>query len=73
MKIAQEERLNVAEMNMLGCMCGVSKIHKVRHNIIRVTTKVLMISKNIKERGSYCQGKDMLNSGIGDDAYDRAK
>ena len=40
-KGAKEKRLDVAEMNMLRWMCGVTKFDRIRNERIRGTTKVV--------------------------------
>ena len=37
-------------MRMLPSMCGVTKLDKIRHEIIRGTSKVGEIAKNVQER-----------------------
>ena len=48
-KKAQEKKLDVAEMRMLRWMSGVTKLDRIRNEIIRVTTKVGEISKKVQE------------------------
>ena len=50
LKKAQENKLEVAEMRMLRCMCGVTKLDKIRNERIRGTTKVGEITKKVQER-----------------------
>ena len=47
---ALENKLEVAEMGKLRWMCGVTKLDKIRNEIIRGTTKVGEITKKVKER-----------------------
>ena len=49
MKKAQEKKLDVAEMRMLKWMSGVTKLDRIRSEIIRGTTKVGEISKKVQE------------------------
>ena len=58
-KGAKEKRLDVAEMNMLRWMCGVTKFDRIRNERIRGTTKVVEISKNIQERRFQWYGQVM--------------
>ena len=44
------KKLEVAEMRMLRWMCGVTKLDKIRNEIIRGTTKVGEIAKKVQER-----------------------
>ena len=37
-------------MRMLRCMCGVTKLDKIRNERIRETTKVGEITKKVQER-----------------------
>ena len=46
---AQEKKLDVAEMRMLGWMSGVTKMDRIRNERIRGTTKVGEISKKVQE------------------------
>ena len=46
-KKAQEKKLDVAEMRMLRWMSGVTKLDRIRNEIIRGTTKVGEISKKV--------------------------
>ena len=39
-KKAQENKLDVTEMRMLRCVCGVTKLDNIRNERIRGTTKV---------------------------------
>ena len=48
-KKAQEKKLDVAEMRMLRWMSGVTKLDRIRNEIIRGTTKVGEISKKVQE------------------------
>ena len=51
LKKAQDNTLNVAEMRMLRCMCGVTELDKIGHNKrITGTTKVGEIAKKVQER-----------------------
>ena len=53
LKKAQENKLEVAQMSMLRCMCGVTKLDKIRHFIyerIKRTSKVGEIAKQVQER-----------------------
>ena len=50
LKKAQENNLEVAEMKMLGWMCGVTKLDKIRNGRIRGTTKVGEITNKVQER-----------------------
>ena len=45
----QEKKLDVAEMRMLRWMRGVTKLDRIRNEIIRGTTKVGEISKKVQE------------------------
>ena len=49
MKKAPEKKLDVAEMRMLRWMSGVTKLDIIRNEIIRGTTKVGEISKEVQE------------------------
>ncbi len=49
MKKAQEKKLDVAEMRMLRWMSGVTKLDRIRNEIIRWTTKVGELSKKVQE------------------------
>ena len=49
-KRAQEKKLDVAEMKMLRCACGVTKMDTIRNDRIRGTIKVTEISKKVLER-----------------------
>ena len=49
MKKAQEKKLDAAEMRMLRCMSGVTKLDRIRNERIRGTTKVREISKKVQE------------------------
>ena len=48
-KKAQEKKLDVAEMRMLGWMIGVTNLDRIRNERIRGTTKVGEISKKVQE------------------------
>ena len=48
-KIAQEKKLDVAEMRMLRWMSGVAKLDRIRNERIRGTTKVGEISTKVQE------------------------
>ena len=48
-KKAQEKKLDVADMRMLRWMGGVTKLDRIRNEIIRGTTKVGEISKKVQE------------------------
>ena len=48
-KKTQEKKLDVAEMRMLRWMSGVTKLDRIRNEIIRGTTKVGDISKKVQE------------------------
>ena len=48
-KKAQESKLDVAEMRMLRWMSGVTKLYRIRNEIIRGTMKVGEISKKVQE------------------------
>ncbi len=47
--VAQEDKLEVVEMRMLRCTCGVTKLDKIRNERIRRTSKVAEIVKKIQE------------------------
>ena len=49
-KKVHEKKMEVAEMNMLRWMCGVTRLDKIRNEKIRGRTKVGEISK-VQERG----------------------
>ena len=49
LKKAQENKLEVAEIRMLRCMCGVTKLDKIRNERIRGTTKVGKITNKVQE------------------------
>ena len=51
LKKAQERKLEVAEMRMLRCICGVTKLDNIRNERIRATTKVGEITKNGQSKG----------------------
>ena len=53
LKKTQEKKLEGAEMRMLRWMCGVTKLDKIRNEIIRGTTKVGEITKKVQERKWY--------------------
>ena len=44
-----QEKLDVAESRMLRWMSGVTKLDRIRNEIIRGTTKVGEISKKVRE------------------------
>ena len=46
----QEARLEVNEMRMLRWMCGVTRRDKIRNELIRGTTRVVLASKTITEK-----------------------
>ena len=48
-KKAQEKKLTVAEMRMLGWMSGVTELDRIRNERIRWTTKVGAIFKKVQE------------------------
>ena len=48
-KKAQENKLDVAEMETLRRMCGVIQMGRIRNERIRGTTKVGEISKKVQE------------------------
>ena len=48
-KKAQEKRLDMADMRMFRWMSGVTKLDRMRNEIIRWTTKVGVISKKVQE------------------------
>ena len=50
LKMAQENKLEVAEMRMLRCMCRVTNLDTIRNERIRGTTKVGKITKKVQER-----------------------
>ena len=43
----QEARLEVNEMRMLRCMCGVTRMDNIRNEHIRGTTRVVQASKKM--------------------------
>ena len=47
--VKKEKKLDVAEMRMLRWMSGVTKLDRIRNEIIRGTTKVGEISKKVQE------------------------
>ena len=49
MKKAREKKLDAAEMRMLRWMCGVTKLDRIRTEIITGPTKVGEISKKVQE------------------------
>ena len=49
MKKTEEKKMDVAEMIMLRWMCGVTREDRTRNEYIRVTTKVLEVSKKAQE------------------------
>ena len=48
-KEVQYKKFDVVEMRMLRRMCGVTKMDRIRNEIIRGTTKVGEISKKVQE------------------------
>ncbi|KAI5726127.1 hypothetical protein M8J77_024147 [Diaphorina citri] len=50
LKKTEEKRLETTEMKMLRWMCGVTRLDKIRNEIIRGKVKVLEISKKIQEK-----------------------
>ena len=50
LKKARANKLEVAEMRMLRCMCGVTKLEKIRNARVRGTPKVGEITNKAKER-----------------------
>ena len=48
--MAQERKLEIAEIRLLRWMCGVTKLDKMRNERIRGTTKVREIIKKVQER-----------------------
>ena len=50
LKKGLDKKLDVAEMRMLRWMCGVTKLGKIRNEIIRGTTTVGEIAKKVQER-----------------------
>ena len=55
-KKAQEKKLDVAEMRMLGWMNRVTKMDRIRNDRIRGTAKVGEISKQVQESWLICMG-----------------
>ena len=55
-KKAQEKKLDVAETRTLRWMSGVTKVGRIRNEIIRVTTQVGEISKKVQESRLKCCG-----------------
>ena len=49
MKKAQEKKLDVAELRMLGWMSGVTKLNRIRNERIIAKMKVGERSKNVQE------------------------
>uniref|UniRef100_A0A8D9FDT2 Endonuclease-reverse transcriptase n=1 Tax=Cacopsylla melanoneura TaxID=428564 RepID=A0A8D9FDT2_9HEMI len=49
-KKVQEKRLEVAEMKMLRWSCGVTKLDRIRNEVIRGKIKVTELSKKVQER-----------------------
>ena len=49
MKKAQQKNLDVVELKMLRWMSGVTKLDRIRNGIVRVTMKVVEISKEVQE------------------------
>ena len=50
-KKAQEKKLDVAEMRMLGWMSGITRLDRIGNERIRWTTKVGEISKKVRKVG----------------------
>ena len=50
LKMALENKLEVAEMRMLRWICGVTKLYNMRSEIISGTTKVREITNKVQER-----------------------
>uniref|UniRef100_A0A8D8XLD5 Endonuclease-reverse transcriptase n=1 Tax=Cacopsylla melanoneura TaxID=428564 RepID=A0A8D8XLD5_9HEMI len=50
MKKIHEKRLEVAEMRMLRWSCGVTRMDRIRNEVIRNKIKVTEVSKKIQER-----------------------
>ncbi|XP_027219602.2 uncharacterized protein [Penaeus vannamei] len=49
-KRSQERKFEVEDMNMLRWMCGVTRLNKIRSEMIRGTVKVEKIPKKAQER-----------------------
>ena len=50
LKKIHEKRLEVAEMRMLRWSCGVTRLDRIRNEVIRNKIKVTEVSKKIQER-----------------------
>ena len=55
-KKAQEKKLDAAEMGMLRWMGGVTKMDRIRNEIITGTATVGEISKKVQESWLICMG-----------------
>ncbi|XP_068227756.1 uncharacterized protein [Palaemon carinicauda] len=59
MKKIFEKKMDVAEMRMLRWMAGITRLDKVRNDLIRGTTRVTEMSKKIREKRLYWFGHIM--------------
>nr|XP_027219602.1 uncharacterized protein LOC113811951 [Penaeus vannamei] len=68
-KRSQERKFEVEDMNMLRWMCGVTRLNKIRSEMIRGTVKVEKIPKKAQERrlqwcGHAMRGEDYVGRRI---------